>query len=577
MDQPFQPFTLSVRKAFTDSDSLYQIPRYQRPYKWEDEHVERLWDDIKEAADNSPESNYFLGSIVTATPPERTRYKDVVDGQQRLTTLMILFCVIKNAFPRAGAKSDDDLAVRLDDVANAICIPGDRDRLKLFPHANAQSDFHNCIISADKAEFGCAKPSPKDMRTGLPKFKFMNAAFILRREFEKLKDDEERQEFVNFLFNQVQIIRIDCKDVNIAIKLFQVINDRGMDLSSSDLIKSFLLGKIGDDSDSKKLEESFDADWQHIERSIADCDVSADDMFTLYEYYALASNPKKSLYEHMQGIFKSSGKNPVGFLGEIKKFSSNYVDKIYRVQSRDINALKYLPWSMHWKSILLAGLQCGRSDLSELAGMLRRFYYLYWVGGKTLSRVKQTSFNIIKAVNEGKSVQEIESDVLVPQMDRDGIVFAAKDALESDNIAGEKWCKPLLMLIEQNDDADAPPFRELSKSIHLEHVLPVAHKGKWGSVGKDMADYYLNSGGNLTLLAGKKNIVGQNKPFAEKVEIYQGKGGENVTSFRITRQIAEDYETNKYAKQWGEAAMRDRKEWFVQEASKIIGINPKKD
>ena len=572
MDQPFQPFTLSVRKAFSDSDSLYQIPRYQRPYKWEDEHVERLWDDIKEAADNSPESNYFLGSIVTATPPERTRYKDVVDGQQRLTTLMILFCVIKNAFPGTGAKSDDDLAVRLDDVVSAICIPGDRDRLKLFPHANAQSDFHRCIIAAEKAELGCAKPSPKEMKTGLPKFKFMNAAFILRREFDKL-NDEERQKFVNFLFNQVQIIRIDCKDVNIAIKLFQVINDRGMDLSSSDLIKSFLLGKIGDDPDSKKLEESFGADWQDVERSIAECDISADDMFTLYEYYALASNPKKSLYEHMQEIFKSSKKDPVRFLGEIKKFSGNYVSKIHRAKNRDINALKYLPWTMHWKSILLAGLQGDRSDLSELAGMLRRFYYLYWVGGKTLSRVKQTSFNIIRAVKKGSSVQAIESDVLMPQMDRDRIVSAAKDALESDNIAGEKWCKPLLMLIEQNDDADAPEFRELSNSIHLEHVLPVAHKGKWGGVGEDVADRYLNSGGNLTLLAGKKNIVGQNKPFAEKVEIYRGKGGENVTAFRITRQIAEDYETNAYAKQWGEATMRDRKAWFVREASKIIGIN----
>ena len=80
MEQPFKPSSLSIRELFGNTDSLYKIPQYQRPYKWEDEQVERLWDDIWEAYENQ-EQNYFLGSIITAKPRdnERSPYVDVVE------------------------------------------------------------------------------------------------------------------------------------------------------------------------------------------------------------------------------------------------------------------------------------------------------------------------------------------------------------------------------------------------------------------------------------------------------------------------------------------------------------------
>src|SRR5664280_1499964 len=99
MEDMFNPLSLTINQLFCNADAFYQIPQYQRPYKWEEEQIEKLWDDIYTAFENE-DSNYFLGSIITAKDSfSSSKYLDVVDGQQRLTTLMILFCSIRDIYP----------------------------------------------------------------------------------------------------------------------------------------------------------------------------------------------------------------------------------------------------------------------------------------------------------------------------------------------------------------------------------------------------------------------------------------------------------------------------------------------
>ncbi len=75
MENIFKPQSLTIKKLFGDADALYQIPRYQRPYSWEDEQLEKLWDDIIEAKANEP--NYFFGSIITAKPEPQANIRNV--------------------------------------------------------------------------------------------------------------------------------------------------------------------------------------------------------------------------------------------------------------------------------------------------------------------------------------------------------------------------------------------------------------------------------------------------------------------------------------------------------------------
>ncbi|NQE05830.1 hypothetical protein C5S32_08160 [ANME-1 cluster archaeon GoMg1] len=584
MEEPFKPLSLSIKELFGNADSLYKIPRYQRPYKWEDEQVDKLWDDVYESFENGDE-NYFLGSIITAKPwdDEKSAYVDVVDGQQRMTTLMIMFCVIRDLYPDINAeKSDENLfAVDIDTIRASIALYGKSNRLKLFTHPQHQSDFEELIIKGDTKEL--KKPYKYQVRSDEePKYKFINTSFLFRKKLEDL-GQENSEKIIDYLFNQVKIIRIDCKNREFAIRLFQVLNDRGMDLTAADLIKSFLIERLynryKNDTDTSKIkEEQFISDWREMEQTIKNSDISLNDLFIIYEYHILGQNPKKSLYDELQNAF--ADKDPNQIISDIKQFAHTYFKEIYEADDKVLYSFRYIRWNMYWKSILLTALHTGYPDYEKLKKQLRRFYYLYWIAGKTLSQIKQTSFNLIKWVKEKKPISEIEVE-LNKKITADGIEGLAIRNLSSEQLATEVWIKPLLLLMEYNvTDNSKLSFIKLNNDLHLEHILPVKYEKypEWNHITKDVSAKWLNSAGNITLLSGAKNIEASNNPFNVKMDVYKGKGkydekNDKITAFLITQSILTDYEVNKYQGNWTLEAMIDRWKWFLIESQEILNID----
>ena len=102
----FKPDAKTIAKIFGDADSYYQVPDYQRPYSWEDEQIEQLWDDLYSAMQSGDES-YFLGPMILIRTKDG--YFEVVDGQQRLTTLTILFCVLRDLYGSDIEKLDKNV------------------------------------------------------------------------------------------------------------------------------------------------------------------------------------------------------------------------------------------------------------------------------------------------------------------------------------------------------------------------------------------------------------------------------------------------------------------------------------
>lgn len=584
MEEAFKPLSLSIRELFGNADALYKIPQYQRPYKWEDEQVEKLLEDIFDAFENN-EGNYFLGSIITAKPRdnELSAYVDVVDGQQRLTTLMILFCVIRDLYPaiNKGNTEENPFAVDIDTIASSISLFGKSKRLKLFTHRQHQTDFESIILNGNTNDL--KRPYKYQVRTDEePKFKFINTAVIFRSKLKELGATKSA-ELINYLFNQVKIIRIECKNREFAIKLFQVLNDRGMDLTAADLIKSYLLEKLyskyKDDADTSKIkEEQFIADWRDMEQTIKTCDINLNELFIIYEYYTLGQNPKKSLYDELQDVFKDLDPNWV--IGDIKKFANTYYVHIFEGRDKLLYSFWYIRWNMYWKSILLTSLHTDYVHYEQLKKELRRFYYLYWLGGKTLSQIKQTSFNLIKWVKDKKSINDIRKE-LNDKLIKDNIINIAINNLKSEQIASEVWCKPLLLMMEYNvTDNSKLSFIDLDHDLHLEHILPVKYEKftEWNHITKDVSAKWLNSAGNLTLLGGAKNIEASNNPFNVKMEVYKGKGkydnkNDKITAFEITKRILDDYESKKYNQRWKLDSMIDRWKWFFGEIGELLEID----
>jgi len=560
----FKPEAKTIAKIFGDADSFYQIPDYQRLYSWGDEQIEQLWDDLYSAMESGDKS-YFLGPVILIKiKKENEDWFEVVDGQQRLTTLTILFCVIRDLYREELGKSDKSIINR---IQNAIISKVDeKPRLKLITQLHHQSKFENEILK------GVQFPSKELTKKEREQEKFINAALIFKQKLEELKNKknggvEAVKKFAEFLLNNVEMITITCSQPGYAIRLFQVLNTRGLDLSPADLIKSHLYGKIQD----KQRRLQFIATWQDVETLSKQMDESINDLFTYYEYYLLAQNPKRSLYEELIDKFKN--KDPNDIIYDFKKFI-DFFNEIYQMESKLIFSFWYLPNQVFWKAILTTAKKEGFNEFEELCRELRKMYYCYWVAGYTTSKIKQLSFNLIGWLKEGKKLDYIVNEIENKMRD-DNVISRMKDNLQND-VSEERWLRPLLVLVEyaQTDDSQIS-YIELDNRLHVDHILPQEwesvqewKKEKWT---KPQAEKWLNKIGNLTLLSGRKNIAQQNGPPDKKKEMYE-KGHGGRTAFEISRMVIRTLETG-----WTERDVEERQEWMIEQIESVLGVKFEED
>ena len=202
------------------------------------------------------------------------------------------------------------------------------------------------------------RPYKKDLRKEEePKHKFINTACFFTEKLEEL-GEERSGELINYLFNKVKIIRIDCQSVPFAIKLFQVLNDRGLDLSNSDLIRVFLIGRIHKlydvDAETRKHKEiNLWMTGKACENIAIDTDESLNELFVVYEYYLLGENPKKSLYDELVKLFED--KDPNITIADFKNFLTLYKNELYNKEDALIYSFWYLRWGMLLAQYFIGG------------------------------------------------------------------------------------------------------------------------------------------------------------------------------------------------------------------------------
>ena len=549
----FKPENLSIEQVFGNADSFYQMPEYQRPYSWDKERVEQLWFDLVEAYKNYVEdpavdSNYFLGSLVVV---KNGQGYDVIDGQQRMTTLTILFCVLRDL---------DKLNLpdtRMNKVKHSIKdLLGGKERLKLTTQLNNQALFETSVIN--KIDFQASKAKIEENR-------FLQTAFYFKNLIEESQNSksyyyiDDLSGFIKYIFEQTTLIRVVCYDESFAIKLFTVLNDRGLDLASSDIIKAYLLQKLSEDKRSSFVEV-----WKRVETICKQAGESLQMVLSLYLYYLKSGNPKKNLHEELKLELKS--KEPIETILFIEEFAKNLSEINYDYQDKDISKLRYLPQSIYWKTILLAAKQVNYPFYHELKNLLVRYYYQSWIADGTSNRIKQTSFNILRMVKEGRSILDVKKEIMGNLNIYENYLLS----LDRNNIYSFKWHKPLLLAVEYYQQ-DNYQFIEINKDLHTEHILPKEWKNNdlnWKDFfSDDDARKYLNSLGNLTLLSGPKNIRASNRDYLNKKEIYNAKGLDGKSSFEITKKIMEDSPN-----EWNVAEIVKRKNWLINQVKEILDI-----
>ena len=214
------------------------VPVYQRSYAWEDEHVTDLFNDINNAMRDAA-NEYFIGSIVT-TKNQAAR-AEVADGQQRLATVTILLAAIRDYFYETNDKE------RAQSITSDVLHKKELKTLTLIPKLqlnDADNDFfvNRILLPPDDPKRSVNPTKPSHIRID-------RAATLIRKQIGSLatgRDATERlTDLVQYLTDSVKVIWVRVPDDTNAFTIFETLNDRGLTLAITDLLKNHLFGLAG--------------------------------------------------------------------------------------------------------------------------------------------------------------------------------------------------------------------------------------------------------------------------------------------------------------------------------------------
>ncbi len=555
---------LNLRDILKD-ELYYQIPIYQRPYQWTEENCEKLLDDLFFNYEDDRESDYFCGSLVLILISEDSKAKtyDIVDGQQRLSTFILLAKVLATLYSeRLTEESRDYLQESL------ITKYGKKDRLNF-----------NAIGFNSKKDFQYALTSFNDAPVSNNKNNYLKNAICLKNYLRK-KEIEDINDFIEWLYFKVVFITITCPDADKALRIFNVLNARGLALNATDIFKGELL------KHAKEHErEEFVSRWNALSQKCSDNDLKIETLFSWYLTYLNPVTSKEKMEKRLVTWFKNLNKTPLEYLKGVEDFYNAYCE-VLEMQDRHAYLLSYKD-DDHLCVILCAILlhRYSESEIGALKELLVKFYYQDWVAGQTKTTRSQTCCNIINALKEKKSVENIASIVKKYFNDKN-ITQRFKENLQDSklyekfyfadkSVKKNSWLKPILILVEYFVSDDPYPKRiQMDKNLHVEHILPQKPdpSSQWvKDFSEEERGLYMHSLANLTLLGGKKNTQASNLDFKEKKEIYMGhavklgkdkRGREKpfkvMTCYKMTIDIAHHYT------EWTPKSLEKRKEELIE-------------
>ncbi|MCK0497661.1 DUF262 domain-containing protein [Helicobacter pylori] len=508
----------------------YQIPIYQRPYQWTEENCEKLLDDLFFNYEDDRESDYFCGSLFLITISEDSKAKtyDVVDGQQRLSTFILLAKVLATLYSERldpERKSQEYLQESWSDRHE---YKGKKKKKRLdfdLVRSSAKKDFQDTLDFFDDLDASKGKNS-KSNDPSKGENRYLKNAVCLKDYLEK-KEIEDIDAFIEWLYSNVVFITITCPDADKALRIFNVLNARGLPLNAIDIFKGELLKKLTEEKEQKELATR----WENLCQKCSDNGFAMETLFSQYLEYLNPVTSREKMEKRLVTWFKNLNKTPLEYLKGVEDFYDAYVE-VLKMPDRYAHLLSYVPTDS-WRAILCASLlhRYSESEIEALKELLVKFYYQDWVAGGKQSTREQTCCNIINALKEKKIVEDIAS-VVKNHLNINKITQRFRENLKDDHLyekhkrsSKTSWLKPILILVEYSKNDDPKPKRIQTNDFHVEHILPQNPdlSSQWAKdFSEEERERYTHSLANLTLLGGKRNIEASNLDFKDKKKIYMG-------------------------------------------------------
>jgi len=557
----FTPTSLTINQLFNSANEQYVIPTYQRRYSWTEKQI---WDLVEDVGLIEPGDQHLLGMLVCLAGHHRAGLNqlEVVDGQQRLTTIVILLECIKQIFEKEG----------LADAARDISM-----LLQAVP-PSGKAEQKVLLDSIDAEEFKDHIAQRTD-RTYINE-RLLDAFRVVREDAiaEGIRESTIKgiQDFVYKLRNQAVVIRLDVSEARDAFKLFETINNRGLRLSPTDIVKNFLLGnaaRFGDaalDQARKSWAEllhhldgiNSDAFFRYYLMSLLQVRVKKVEVVSRFKSLFMtqvaeaAKLPDRHNYPDMDD---SEDEDEVGNGEEVSNGESefartevvtfrDFLDRL--VQSakcygeielgttddarinrhlRNLRMIKATQTSGFLMHLRVGG--CDDKQFRQVLKLTENFVLRRHVC-RERSNDTETLFARLCGVDPKNPLEATKKAYreLCPTDEKFKAEFA-EAAFTSNLIERARYC---LERIEASRHGKHDELQVLGATdVHVEHIMPQKIKtkkvkeelGDWvtylGSSAESQHPKFVDRIGNLTLFAGALNIGASNNPFARKKNAYK--------------------------------------------------------
>lgn len=566
------------------NDLSYEIPSYQRPYSWaaigksdKDNQVNVMWEDLITHFKNERENIYFMGSMVLIGEPSSRNFK-VVDGQQRLTTLTLLFVAIRCMLEKlkdediveSKRKELKDFIKQVIDNTNSLLF-----NKKLLGAIEQEKKVKIQITKGydyDKVLKMALECGNFDTKDGNEEQKKVASRYFANRDYFVQKLEEQflsegmftyeaannLNDFIDFLKNKVTIVRILSTDFDLAYQIFEVLNNRGLPLSNKDLFRNFIISEMYqaeiEDPEQKWLQlDNYEFNSEFISR------------------YVESTNAKKQRYSafndiqdiYMNQFSKTLTESKIQvFYKDIEKTLEHYTN--IELELFDNKAIKHRVAflknagnSRYIVNLLIALFKNTAEEvkiiqfLSEL-----ELYVIYLLLGPSKRFLPTPIFEAIAALNNNKFEVAI-SKIALQKAEKTDL----KDLFDK-QIKDNDWAKLMIARYVWAIDIDNPKdviSIDLDyKRATLEHIIPQTPDKNTNWL-KDFTDdfkkNYTYKLGNMTLLTQRMNSKVKNYDFQRKKESYSKMKLETTRDISKLEKIDAAYIENRH---------KDIKEYLIK-------------
>jgi uncharacterized protein with ParB-like and HNH nuclease domain len=495
----------------------YIVPLFQRPYSWGKREWKILWEDIEELYEEDDSKSHFFGSIVTSqtnTVPEGITKYLLIDGQQRLTTIFILLCVLRDI---AKEKSGNN-AEQIQNLYLINQYKAGNDLCKLLPTQDDRSDYMLLIEGNGKLNNHLSSIS--------------NAYDYYSKKINTLRDFD-LEKMLRILVKRLYVVSVVLEKDDNPYLIFEGLNAKGRPLTQGDLIRNYFLLKIN----TNEQENIFNRTWKPIE------DRLKTDITNFFRHYLMRDRSdlrENEVYFELKELCENDSEaDVIKKLELLEKYSRYYEQFIYPdtctsiLIRQKLKFLKVYDVSTCYPFLLSVFNEFDNGNLSEgevyeCLSIIENFIVRRDICGvptRSLSKIFPTIFKQVGSVDN--FCDKLKDVLSVKSYPNDG-EFIEKLLVANMYGRNDRNNKTKYML-EQLESSFQHKEKVRLDGLTIEHILPQTLSDKWkddlGNDWEESYQTYLHALGNLTITAYNSEL--SNADFNAK-RILLGKSNLNL-------------------------------------------------